>query len=215
MERGIRFACVGGDHSITWPLLEGVTGALEGKQLGVVHFDAHHDLREAHFGAESSGVPFRKALEFPGAPIAGRNLVRIGMTEFGNSPAHAEYAKEQGVTVIPGLSVRRDGIESVVERALEAACDGTDALYVSVDVDAIDQSQAPGTAAPNPAGLDARDVQYALGKIGAHPKAIAMDVVEISPPLDVNNMTGNLGAMLVLSFFMGIASAHACEKATR
>lgn len=77
-----------------------------------------------------------------------------------------------------------------------------------MDVDAIDQSQAPGTAAPNPAGLDARDVQYALREIGAHPKTIAMDVVEISPPLDVNNMTGNLGAMLVLSFFMGIASAR-------
>lgn len=206
--RGTRFACVGGDHSITWPLLEGVTAALEGKQIGIVHFDAHHDLREAHLGAESSGVPFRKALEFSGTPIAGRNLVQIGMTEFCNSAVHADYAREQGVTVIPALSVRREGIESVVERALERACDGADALYVSVDVDAIDQSQAPGTAAPNPAGLDARDVQYALRKIGAHPKAIAMDVVEISPPLDVNNMTGNLGAMLVLSFFMGIASGR-------
>lgn len=100
VERGIKFACIGGDHSITWPLLDGVTGALEGKRLGVVHFDA-------------------------------------------------------------------------------------------------------------------RDVQYALREIGAHPKTIAMDVVEISPPLDVNNMTGNLGAMLVLSFFMGIASAHASLKAAR
>lgn len=206
VEAGVAFACVGGDHSITWPLLEGASAALAGKRLGIVHFDAHHDLREAHFGAESSGVPFRKALEFSGSPILGRNLVQIGMSEFCNSPVHAEYAREQGITVIPALSVRRDGIESVIDRALEAATDGTQALYVSVDVDAIDQSQAPGTAAPNPAGLDARDVQYALRRLAGHPRTIAMDVVEISPPLDVNNMTANLGAMLVLSFFMGIAS---------
>lgn len=206
VERAIKFACVGGDHSITWPLLEGVTAALAGKRLGVVHFDAHHDLREAHFGAESSGVPFRKALEFPGSPIRGRNLVQIGMSEFCNSPVHAEYAREQGVTVIPALSVRRDGMESVVDRAVEVAGDGTDAVYVSVDVDCIDQSQAPGTAAPNPAGLDARDVQYALRRLAECPETIAMDVVEISPPLDINNMTGNLGAMLVLNFFMGVAA---------
>jgi len=49
------------------------------------------------------------------------------MTEFCNSAVHAGYAKEQGVTVIPALSVRREGIESVVERALEKACDGADA----------------------------------------------------------------------------------------
>lgn len=209
VRRGVRFACVGGDHSITWPLLEGVTGALPGKRVGVIHFDAHHDLREAHFGAESSGVPFRKALELPGTPIRGANLVQIGMTEFCNSPVHADYAREQGVTVIPALSVRRDGIEAVMDRALAIATDGADALYVSVDVDAIDQSQAPGTAAPNPAGLDARDVQQALRRAGAHEKAVAMDVVEISPPLDLNNMTGNLGAMLVLNFFMGVATAGA------
>ena len=206
VEGGISFACIGGDHSITWPLLEGVTTALDGKHLGVVHFDAHHDLREAHFGAESSGVPFRKALEFPGSPILGRNLVQIGMTEFCNSSVHAEYAREQGVTVIPALSVRRDGIESVVDRAIEAASNGTQALYVSVDVDAIDQSQAPGTAAPNPAGLDARDVQYALRRLGEHPRTIALDVVVFSPPLDINHMTANLGAMLVLCFLMGLAS---------
>jgi formimidoylglutamase len=206
VEGGVKFACVGGDHSVTWPLLEGVTAALAGKRIGIVHFDAHHDLRESHFGAESSGVPFRKALELPGRPILGRNLVQIGMAEFCNSPVHADYAREQGITVIPAESVRRDGIEAAIDSALEAATDGTQALYVSVDVDAIDQSQAPGTAAPNPAGLDARDVQYALRRLAACPETIAMDVVEISPPLDVNDMTANLGAMLVLNFFMGIAS---------
>jgi formimidoylglutamase len=203
--QGIVPLSVGGDHSIAWPILEGITAARSGRRVGVVHFDAHHDLREAHYGAESSGVPFRKALEFPEDAVEGRNLVQIGMTEFCNSPIHAEFAAEQGVTVIPGLEVRREGIDRAVDIALERAGDGTDGIYVSVDIDCIDQSQAPGTAAPNPCGLDGRDVQHALRRLAADPRVIGCDIVEISPPLDINNMTGNLGAMLALNFLFGLA----------
>lgn len=206
--RGIVPLSIGGDHSVAWPILEGITGARSGRRVGVVHFDAHHDLREAHYGAESSGVPFRKALEFPEDAVAGRNLVQIGMADFCNSPIHADYAAEQGVTVIPGLQVRREGMDRAIDIALERAGDGTDGIYVSVDIDCIDQSQAPGTAAPNPCGLDGRDVQHALRRLAADPRIIGCDIVEISPPLDINNMTGNLGAMMALNFLFGLATRH-------
>jgi formimidoylglutamase len=196
---------VGGDHSITWPALEGVTGALAGKQIGVIHFDAHHDLRESHFGAESSGVPFRKALAFEGGPLRGRNLVQIGIAEFANAPEHARFAEEQGVTVIGNVEVFERGLDACVDVALERAADGTDAIYVSVDIDAIDHSQAPGTAAPNPNGLDARDVYRALRRIARLPQVVGMDVVEISPNLEHGNLTGNTGAMLILSFLAGVS----------
>ncbi|WP_204281490.1 arginase family protein, partial [Proteus mirabilis] len=89
--------------SIAYPCLRGVVRALgAGKRLGIIHFDAHHDLRAAHLGAESSGVPFRKALETLPEAVLGRNLVQIGMAEFTNSPQLADYARAQGVTVIPG-----------------------------------------------------------------------------------------------------------------
>jgi formimidoylglutamase len=195
----------GGDHSISWPVLEGVTGALPGKQIGVIHFDAHHDLREAHFGAESSGVPFRKALNFEGASLRGRNLVQIGIAEFANAPEHARYAEEQGVRVIGNLEVFERGLDACIDEALDRAGDGTDALYVSVDIDAIDHSQAPGTAAPNPNGLDARDVYRAVRRIARRPEAVGMDVVEISPNLEHGNITANTGAMLALSFLAGVS----------
>lgn len=195
---------IGGDHSISFPSLRGVVRALgAGKRIGVIHFDAHHDLREAHFGSESSGVPFRKALELAGSPLLGRNLVQIGLAEFTNSPQLDAYAAEMGVTVIPALSVRREGIEAVVERALAVATKDVDALYLSVDIDCINLSQAPGTAAPNPFGLDARDVQDALRKIGAHPLLLGADLVEISPPFDARNLTGATGASLLLSLLYG------------
>jgi len=206
--RGIRVASIGGDHSVAWPILAGIARAMPGKRIGIIHFDAHHDLREAHFGAESSGVPFRKALEFEQHPIDGRNLVQIGIAEFCNSPIHDTYASEQGITVIPQQAVRRRGIDDVAREALERAGDGTDAIYVSIDVDALDQSQAPGTAAPNPCGLDARDVMSALRYFAQDPRIVGCDIVEISPPLDLNNMTGNVGAQLVLNFFFGLASGN-------
>ncbi|MDH5557686.1 MAG: agmatinase family protein, partial [Alphaproteobacteria bacterium] len=211
--RGVVPISIGGDHSIAWPILEGITAARSGRRVGAVHFDAHHDLREAHFGAESSGVPFRKALEFPDDAVAGRNLVQIGMTEFCNSSIHADYAEKMGVTVIPGLQVRRDGIDSAIDIALERAGDGTDGIYVSVDIDCIDQSQAPGTAAPNPCGMDGRDLQHALRRLARDPRVLGCDIVEISPPLDINNMTGNLGAMMVLNFLMGLAMRGAGQGA--
>jgi formimidoylglutamase len=205
VERGVVPISIGGDHSIAWPILEGIAAARSGRRVGIVHFDAHHDLRETHFGAESSGVPFRKALEFPEDAVMGRNLVQIGMTEFCNSPIHAHFAEEMGVTVIPGLAVQRDGIDRAVDIALERAGDGTNGIYVSVDIDCVDQSQAPGTAAPNPCGLDGRDLQHALRRLAWDPRVLGCDIVEISPPLNINNMTGNLGAMMVLNVLMGLA----------
>lgn len=201
---GIVPVTIGGDHSIAWPILEAATRCYGAGGVGVIHFDAHHDLREAHFGAESSGVPFRKALNFKDDPVSGKNLVQIGIADFCNAPAHYNYAKDEGIRVYSNIEVQERGIDKIVDEAITRAAKGVDALYVSVDIDSLDHSQAPGTAAPNSAGLDARDVQRALRKIAAHPKCIGLDIVEISPPLDVNDMTANTGAMLALNFLYGI-----------
>lgn len=135
------------------------------------------------------------------------------MTEFTNARSLSAYADAVGATVISGLEVRRRGVDDVVAEALAQATDNVDALYVSVDIDYIDQSQAPGTAAPNLFGLDAGDVQSALRRIGAHPLFVAADLVEISPPVDPRNITGGTGASLVLSTLWGLASA--CRRPRR
>lgn len=210
VSRGIVPVMIGGDHSIAFPNLRGVMAAMgPGKKLGVVHFDAHHDLRAAHLGAESSGVPFRKALEMPGTLLAGRNLVQIGMAEFTNSPQLDDYAQAMGVTVVSGLEVRERGMASVVEQALAVAGAGTDAIYVSVDIDCIDLAQAPGTAAPNPFGLPAHDIQLALRRLGASRKVVGADLVEIAPPYDPRNLTGSTGASLILSLLYGLSARPA------
>jgi formimidoylglutamase len=204
--RGVVPITIGGDHSIAYPLIRGVTRAMgAGQRLGIMHFDAHHDLRAAHLGAESSGVPFRKALETLPEAVRGQNLVQIGLAEFTNSRQFHDYANQQGITVMPGRGMRHGALLPAVARALEIAAAGTDGIYLSLDIDCIDQAQAPGTAAPNPFGLDLRDVQEALRLIAAHPKVVGMDLVEIAPPFDQDNRTGRAGASLVLSFLYGLA----------
>ncbi|MCP3712365.1 agmatinase family protein [Paraburkholderia sp. CNPSo 3274] len=207
-ERNIVPVTIGGDHSVSWPILEGLCTAKGGQRVGIVHFDAHHDLREAHFGFESSGVPFRKALNFEGSPIKGWNMTQIGIAEFCNNPEHHDYAIEEGVTVVTNTAVRRNGLLGYVKEALDRACDQTDAVYVSLDIDAIDQTQAPGTASPNPNGLDARDLAIALYDLGRCPRVAGFDIVEISPPFDLNNTTALTAAILVLHFLRGVAERH-------
>jgi formimidoylglutamase len=202
---------LGGDHSISWPILEGLTRASSGR-VGVIHFDQHHDLREAHFGAESSGVPFRKAMNFDLNPVLGRNLTQIGIADFSNSPVHDRYAREEGVAVYSNAEVLACGIDGYVEEAIRRAADGTEAIHVSVDVDVIDQAQAPGTAAPNAYGLDARDLYRALRRIGREPSVMSLDIVEISPLLEPGNLSGNVGALLVLSFLLGVSERQADKE---
>jgi formimidoylglutamase len=202
---GTRPVVIGGDHSIAFPTVSGLCEAFPGRRVGIVQFDAHHDLREAHFGAESSGVPFRRLLERWPDQVRGQGLVQIGIGEFCNAPAHAAYARERGVTVRSDVAVRRLGLARVVDEALAHLESRADLLWVSLDIDCVDQSQAPGTAAPNPAGLDARDLQDAVRRIAAHPCFAGIEIVEISPPFDVAGITANLGAALALNALMGIA----------
>lgn len=204
--RGIIPIMIGGDHSIAFPDMCGIMDTLpEGEKLGVIHFDAHHDLREAHLGAESSGVPFRKALERMDTRVHGANIVQIGMAEFTNSPQLEEYAQEQGITVISAMEVQQTGISQAVCKAIEIAGAGTAGIFLSVDIDVLNLAYAPGTAAPNPFGLSAMDLQLALRMIGASGKVLGADLVEISPPYDQNNLTGSVGASLLLSLLYGIA----------
>lgn len=102
-----------------------------------------------------------------------------------------------------GLEVRKQGIECIMEQALEKAGDVTNTIYLSIDIDCLDQSFAPGVSAPSPAGLTSWDVLHAAFMAGKHPLVKGIDIVEISPPLDVNNLTSNIGGATIILYFLG------------
>jgi len=202
--RGIAPAIIGGDNSISYPAVRGFCQGLPGRTIALIHFDAHHDLRTSHYGALSSGVPYRLLLERHPGQIQGRHMTQIGIADFCNNPTHHRYARAHEIAVVSNTDVWRRGMRYAIDVALERATDA-DAIYISLDVDGVNQSTAPGTAAPNPFGLDGRDVILAVEEIAAHRACVGLDITELSPPADVEGMTANWAAAVVMRFFYGIA----------
>ncbi len=206
IESGIKIVSIGGDHSIAEPNVEGILQAMPGKRLGFIHIDEHNDVREGHLGGYCSGDWGRELLNNYPDQMLGKNVCKIGMSEFTNNPKDSQYVQDMGATVVTAVEVWEKGIRYAIDKALEVAGDGTDAIYISIDVDGMDQSSAPGTPAPNPFGIDARDVAMAVRQWARHPKTIGVEIAELVPAYDHDNMTANVTAILALNFCYGVAT---------
>lgn len=193
---------VGGDHSITCPLVEGYCQAHPKERVGIIHFDAHNDVRNFEDGGPTNGTPFRGILEGP-AHVEGKNLVQIGIHGFMNSSHYKKYCEGKGVTVITARTIRKQGIEKVMDRAIEIASKEVDSVYVSVDIDVLSLPYAFGTGAASPEGMETWDLLEAMFILGLHPMVRAMDLVCIDPLRDVKDATLRMGASIILTFLGG------------
>ncbi|ANB59560.1 formimidoylglutamase [Anoxybacteroides amylolyticum] len=186
---------LGGDHSITCPVVSGWQKQ-KGK-IGIIQFDAHHDLRNLEDGGPTNGTPFRRLIET--GVIDGSQLVQIGLRDFANSRAYTEYGKQRGVTMYTIEEVYRLGIETIIEESMKTLADVT-AVYVSVDMDVLDQAFAPGCPAIGPGGMDSRTLLHAISLLARDDKVQAIDIVEIDPTIDFRQMTSRLAAWVILQF---------------
>lgn len=190
---------LGGDNSLSYATFRALH-ATYGGRWGVIVLDAHYDLRP-HDGQPSSGTPYRRILEeVPGDPVAGRNLVEVGIRPYANAPSLAQYAKDHGVHVITASAVRQRGMTAVAKEALRLAGDGVDHLFLSVDIDGLDQSIAPGCSAPGAGGLDFAEAAALVEAVGADARCRGMDLVEVAPNLDPTGNTARVAAQLLAHF---------------
>jgi agmatinase len=176
-EIGRPFVAVGGDHSITYPILRGLCAGRE--PVGILHFDAHPDLYDVLEGNRlSHGCPFARIMEDGLA----RRLVQVGIR------AATAHQREQA---------RRFGVETVFMDAFtpEAVPIPDGPLYVTVDLDGLDPAVAPGVAHPEPGGLTVRDVLAVLKR--ARGPIVGADVVELNPGRDPLGITAAVAAKLV------------------
>jgi formiminoglutamase len=150
-----------------------------------------------------NGTPFRAIIE-GGLGISGNNVVEIGIHGFMNAAPYREWARDQGMTIITGRQVNQRGMETCIAEALEIAGDGTDLLYVSVDIDCLAFPWAIGTSASSPEGLSAWQLLEGIYACGLHPKVAALDVVEIDPARDVKDLTARSGCSTILTFLAGL-----------
>lgn len=189
---GVRPLSVGGDHSITYPILKALG---HDRPVGLVHIDAHCDTGGEYDGSKfNHGGPFRLAV-LDGV-LDPERTVQIGI----RGPAEFlwEFSYDSGMTVLHIEDVMRMGIEAVTRKALEVVGDGP--TYISFDVDGLDPSFAPGTGTPEAGGLTPREAQHILHGLSGI-DVIGGDVVEVAPQYDPTSNTAMVGAQILFEIF--------------
>src|SRR5580693_4064450 len=195
--RGVRPLSVGGDHSITYPILKAL-----GKDapLGLVHIDAHCDTMGAYDGSKfHHGGPFRLAV-LDGV-LDPERTIQIGIR--GSSNMFWEFSHTSGMTVIYMEDFMSMGLAAVIEKA--RAVVGDQPIYISVDVDGFDPVYAPGTGTPEVGGLNAREGLALLRGLRGLTVAGA-DVMEVAPEYDPTTNTSQLAAQLLFEEFALMAT---------
>jgi agmatinase len=190
--QGVRPLSVGGDHSITYPILKALG---QDAPLGLVHIDAHCDTMGAYDGSKfHHGGPFRLAV-LDGV-LDPERTIQIGIR--GSSNMFWEFSHTSGMTVIYMEDFMTMGIAAVIEKA--RAVVGDLPIYISVDVDGFDPAYAPGTGTPEAGGLEAREGLALLRGLRGLDVAGA-DVVEVAPQYDPTTNTSQLAAQVLFEEF--------------
>lgn len=207
-EEGYSPILLGGDHSTGWPGIKALHDNTKGR-IGIIHVDSHLDLvKESPIqGLYSGSSQMRRASELD--RISPENFVQIGMRSY-NSPEHYHFIKDSKITLIPANQVLETSIEEVVKKALEVASRGTDHIYMSVDIDVLDSAFAPGSGANEPGGLTSYQL-FKFVKLVA-PYIDAIDIVEVNPLMDYNNMTSIVASKLLFDYIISNYYANEDSK---
>jgi agmatinase len=185
---------LGGDHSITLPLLRAVAKK-QGGPVGLIHFDAHVDTWPETFGQKyGHGSVFYNAIEE--GIVDPKRMIQIGI----RSPVGRDvwdWTIGKGVQIVTAQEVHAKGVDAVIA-AIKAKV-GSGKTYLSFDIDALDPSQAPGTGTPEVGGLWTWQVKAILDRFTGI-DFVGMDVVEVSPSYDVAEITALAGATIAWQY---------------
>ena len=190
---------LGGDHSVTLPLLRAAHARFG--PVGLVHFDAHCDTWQDHFGEPSGhGTWTYEAIQE--GLISPAHTVQIGLRSAGERAAR-EYVQDQGGLIYTARDLRgRDGagLDTVVQ-AIRARM-GQRPCYLTLDIDCLDPAFAPGTGTPEPGGLSSSQVLTLLEEL-APLNWLGMDCVQVAPAYDHAELTSNAAANFVWTYLCG------------
>lgn len=205
--RDYKTITLGGDHSISYPIIKGLKEAYNPKKIGLINIDAHLDVREVINGRITSGTPFRRILD--NNLVSGDNFVEIGIRNFANARAYRRYVEDKNGLVFTVEDIRENGLVSVIEKTIQRITKGTDLTYISVDMDSLDQIYAPGVSAPTPDGLTPDQVLKIIHSVAVKTNLIGMDIVELNPLYDTADTTAINAANFLVQF---VSSAFWKEK---
>ncbi len=197
---------LGGDHSITLPAFKGLHKHGNGK-IGLIHFDTHMDTADNYGGQKISNcTQITRIAELE--RVDPKNIVQIGHRNYLNPRDEKINAEKMGITTFYVWDVFKRGIEDVTKEAIEIAKKGTDALYLTVDIDVLDAAYAPATSVPSPGGISSRQLIEGV-RLVAMAGVDGLDLVEVSGPQQDSNLITARSAASVIADFI---AAHTLGK---
>jgi agmatinase len=182
---------IGGDHSITSIVLQAI-GDVYGK-IGLFYFDAHPDFVSSTTNYYGSVLTD----SFQWIDFAKSMLIGTRAAE----PEELDNATRVGLEVITPLNISESGISQIANRVERKNC--SNKKYISIDLDCIDPAYAPGVSLPSPCGLSSIDLVFLI-KLAISSGIIGIDLVELSPDFDFNNITADLAARILLESMASI-----------
>jgi agmatinase len=202
LAKGALPVVLGGDHSITFPVLRGYEGIQ--RKIHIIHFDSHLDFSDGGgFVRFAHGNPLRRSIEL--SWISG--LTSLGIRGLSGNTEAFEEGQAMGVQVIPALKMLKMGIKEAIASIPQAAN-----YYITFDVDVIDPSLLTGTGTPVPGGFTYYQAKEALQEIAKKGgKIVGYEFVEVDPEYEVFETSSRMSARLIMDF-LGAIFKHQRDK---
>jgi arginase len=211
LDEGMIPIVMGGDHSIAVGTVGGVSRHFQKKEkrIGLIWLDAHADMNTPDTSPSGNihGMPLASIVGFgpgeltdlvgPKPMVNPRNVCIVGARDIDTKEKH--IIKESGVHVFTMRDLDERGMREVMAEALRFAGDETDGIAVSLDLDFVDPTDAPGVGTPVRGGVTYRESHLAMEMLADSKAVISLEVVEVNPVIDQHNQTAVLGVELLLS----------------
>jgi len=189
--KGCRPLTLGGDHTLTYPILRAMADKYG--PVGLIHVDAHADINENMFGEKiAHGTPFRRAVE--DKLLDTKRCIQIGLRATGYAADDFDWPRQQGFRVVQAEECWHKSLTPLMDEVRKQM--GKGPVYLSFDIDSLDPAFAPGTGTPEIGGLTTiQGIEIIRGAWGLD--LIGCDLVEVSPPYDPTGNTALTGANLL------------------
>ncbi len=202
---------LGGDHSIAAGSVAGVSSFFrkQSKRIGLVWLDAHGDVNtpETSPSGNVHGMPLASVIGYGASELTElsgfkpkvepQNVAMVGIREL--DAKERQLVKKSGVHVFTMRDIDERGMRDVMAEALRFASDDTNGIAVSLDMDFLDPTEAPGVGTPVRGGVTYREAHLALEMVADSRALVSFELVEINPVVDLHNKTAILGVELTLS----------------
>ena len=195
---------LGGDHSIASADVKGIANVLGHGKVSMIHFDAHADTGTDQWGAlVGHGVPMRRLIE--SGAVRGDKFLQLGLRGYWPDNETLNWMRDQKMRSYEMTEIHHRGMDVVLNESFKTLTEGTEGVFLSVDIDVVDPGMAPGTGTPEPGGMTSRELIEAVRRICTELPIVGVDIVEVSPAYDHADITSLLANRIVLEVLSSIA----------